>query len=124
MTVSPTKLSDRDVRIAHTLMAALECFKELRHTMPMQYVLTFLLVATNEGRAVGAYAEAAGVSASVMSRHVLDIGPKRRGSRGDTDGFDLVHSRQNPENLREHNVYLTDTGRAVFRRVVRMLELQ
>ena len=46
--------------------------------MPVQYITSFLLVATDEGLTVTDYAKKAGVSKSVMSRHLLDIGGRSR----------------------------------------------
>jgi hypothetical protein len=46
--------------------------------MPAQYIQTFLLVAMEQGLSVRDYAERSDVSASVMSRHLLDIGERNR----------------------------------------------
>jgi hypothetical protein len=40
------------------------CKEAGRHDMPLQYVTTFLLVVTDEGKSVNDYAERAGVSKS------------------------------------------------------------
>jgi DNA-binding MarR family transcriptional regulator len=101
------------------LLTAVECFRELRHTMPMQYILTFLMIALEEGLSVGDYAKKAGVSPSVMSRHVLDLGMRQRNKIG--EGFGLLETRLNLENLREHSVHLTPKGVALFHRVARVL---
>jgi hypothetical protein len=60
------------------MLGALENFRAIRLTMPLQYVISFLLVASDEGKSVSDYAEKAGVSLSVMSRHLLDIGDRIR----------------------------------------------
>jgi hypothetical protein len=39
---------------------------------------TFLVVVLDEGKSVQEYADAAGVSKSVMSRHILDLGDRTR----------------------------------------------
>jgi DNA-binding MarR family transcriptional regulator len=88
--------------------------------MPLQYVTTFLLVALNEGRGVTEYAEMAGVSQSVMSRHLLDIGERDRYME---KGFGLITYRPNPFELRKHEVFLTDKGRALAHEIVRQMSL-
>jgi DNA-binding MarR family transcriptional regulator len=87
--------------------------------MPMQYVVTFLLVSLDQGRSVADYARKLGVSPSVMSRHLLDIGDRNRHM---TEGFGLVTMRKNPENERENQYFLTDKGRAIYQQLVRRLE--
>lgn len=113
------EFTDQERRTGLRLMAALECFKELRHTMPLQYVLAYLLVALDEGKSVGEYAVKAGVSPSVMSRHIMDIGMRNRNMEA---GFELVMTKPNLTNLREHSVWLTDKGRALYHKITRRLE--
>ncbi len=98
------------------LLAALEPFRALRATMPLQYVSAFLMVASEEGLGVGDYAERAGVSVSVMSRHLLDIGDRNRHME---EGFGLVTYRANPMELRKHEYMLTDKGRALAYQLAR-----
>jgi DNA-binding MarR family transcriptional regulator len=82
-------------------------------TMPLQYITAFLMVARAEGKSVTEYAEIAGVSTSVMSRHLLDIGDR---SRTHEPGYGLVTSRPNPTELRRHEIFLTPKGRALAMR--------
>jgi DNA-binding MarR family transcriptional regulator len=96
----------------------LDPFVAIRQTMPLQYVRAFLLVALDEGKGVTEYARVAGVSQSVMSRHILDLGDM---ARDRTPGFGLVASRQDPLNLRRHQVILTDKGRTVAGAIVRAM---
>lgn len=117
--VGSRKLGEGDKRAVKSLLGALEPFKELRGTMPLQYVTAFLLVAQEEGLGVGNYAERAGVSVSVMSRHLLDIGERNRSME---EGFGLVTYRPNPMELRKHEYMLTDKGRALIHRIVRQWE--
>lgn len=109
-----------ELRAAKLTLSALEVFRELRDTMPMQYVTTFLLVALNEGKSVTEYATMAGVSKSVMSRHILDIGERDRYME---EGFGLVTYRPHPMELRRHEVLLTDKGRALLHRLARVFDL-
>jgi DNA-binding MarR family transcriptional regulator len=113
-------LGDEERRHLGRALGALGPFRALRATMPLQYVTTFLLVALNEGRGVTEYAEMAGVSQSVMSRHLLDIGERDRYME---KGFGLITYRPNPFELRKHEVFLTDKGRALAHEIVRQMSL-
>ena len=108
-------LHDTDKDALNSFMSALEAFAELRQTMPLQYVRAFLLVALDEGRGVGDYAELAGVSTSVMSRHLLDIGDRNRHMEA---GFGLVTQRSDPLELRKHQAMLTAKGKALAHKVI------
>lgn len=99
-------------------LAIVDLFAELRQTMPLQYVRAFLLVGTNEGQGVGDYAEKAGVSLSVMSRHLLDIGDRNRHME---EGFGLVTQRPDPLELRKHQAMLTPKGKALAHKISRAL---
>ena len=113
------RLPDEDRAAVKVLAAALEPFRALRATMPLQYVTAFLLVAEEEGLGVGEYASRAGVAVSVMSRHLLDIGDRNRHMEL---GFGLVTYRANPLNLRQHEYMLTDKGRALLHKATRQLK--
>src|SRR5512139_539597 len=115
----PKPFTDHERKLGMTFVAAAECFKDIRHTMPFQYVLTFMMVALDEGKSIGEYAVKSGVSPSVMSRHVLDIGMRQRNME---PGFDLVTTKPNIHNLREHSVWLTDKGRALYHKICRRME--
>lgn len=113
-------ITDAERRTAVAFLRGLDVFTDLRGTIPTQYLRAFILIAMDEGRPVGEYAQKAQVSPSVMSRHVLDLADGSR--RVNEEGLGLVVSKLNPNNRREHVVYLTDKGRAVFGKIVRNLE--
>lgn len=112
-------LTDVNRAAVSDLLGALEAFRTIRITMPLQYVVAFLLVAQEELLGVGDYAERAGVSVSVMSRHLLDIGERNRYQE---KGFGLVGFRSKPLELRKHEYFLTDKGRAVLHQMIRPLK--
>lgn len=120
MANSNTLLPDEERRSASSLLSALEPFRDIRSDMPLQYVTTLLLVATGEGKSVNEYARRAGVSKSVMSRHILDLSIRLRSGE---DGLGLLVSKPSPESLRQHEVYLTPRGRALLFRVLRSWRL-
>jgi DNA-binding MarR family transcriptional regulator len=111
-------LPGEELASVKSLLGALEPFRGLRGTMPLQYVVAFLLVAEEEGLGVGDYARRAGVSMTVMSRHLLDIGERNRHME---KGFGLVTYRANPMELRKHEYVLTDKGRAIVHQLSRQL---
>jgi DNA-binding MarR family transcriptional regulator len=113
------ELSDHDKKKGTALLRAIDAFTEKRIAMPAQYIRTFLLVALEEGKSVGEYAVKSGVSPSVMSRHILDLG---QFTRSREPGLDLVYTKQNLANLREHNVFLTEKGRTLYHKLTRALE--
>lgn len=119
MVVVQKKLDGAEATALKSLLAAIEPFRKLRPTMPLQYVVAFLLVAMEEGLSVGEYAERAGVSISVMSRHLLDIGARNRHME---EGFGLIMSRPHPLELRKNEILLTPKGRALMHQITRQLK--
>lgn len=99
-------------------LAACEPFDNIRHTMPLQYIRAFLLVALEEGLGVNEYAQRSGVSQSVMSRHLLDLGERNRYMKA---GFGLLTQRPDPLELRKQQTFLTDKGRTIAHRIIREL---
>jgi DNA-binding MarR family transcriptional regulator len=116
--VAHSRLSEAEIKAVRNLLAALGPFKEIRSTMPLQYVTAFLQVAGEEGLGVTEYAKRAGVSVTVMSRHLLDIGDRNRNMER---GFGLVEYRANPLELRKHEYKLSDKGRLLLRKIVSSL---
>lgn len=111
-------LSEDEKAYCRALMLALEPFRDLRTTMPLQYVYTFLQVAVDEGKSVTEYAKNAGVSTTVMTRHMLDIGDR---NRAQDDGFGLITADRDPNDLRRHHARVTPIGKALVRRVMNAL---
>lgn len=112
------QLGENETNAARSLLGAIEPFRALRGTMPLQYVHAFLLVAMEEGLSVSEYAKRAGVSLSVMSRHLLDIGERDRYME---EGFGLVTARRNPMELRKSEYFLTPKGKALLHQITREL---
>ena len=86
--------------------------------MPLQYVTAFLLVAMEEGQTVGEYARRLGISASLMTRHLSDLGDTNRYHDA---GFGLVEHYDDPKDKRYRYVRLTPKGRGVVGQIVRAL---
>jgi DNA-binding MarR family transcriptional regulator len=108
-------------RVLNTQVLAADPFRDLSATFTLQMYYAFIMVAADEGKSIGEYAQRAGVSTAVMSRHVLDLSVRRRTGEA---GFGLLITRPNPVEMRQHQVFLTATGRALAHKVVRALNLR
>ena len=114
-------MPDADKRAASLArQLALLFIGEARRGIPLGHIETFLLVAADEGRSVGEYAQMADVSKSVMSRQMLDIGDA---TRSHEPGLGWVTARIDPMERRKHEVILTPVGRVLARRVRELLDL-
>jgi hypothetical protein len=103
-------ISDDDKAALSNLEAALRPFFKLRPTMPMQYVTAFLLVAHKEGQTVRELAKRAGISVSLMSRHLADLSEVNRYRE---PGFNLVVGTDDPMDRRTSRQRLTVSGHRV-----------
>lgn len=112
-------LSEEERAAARALRIALQNFTALRPTMPLQYVMTFLLVAEMEGKGVSEYAEINGVSQTVMTRHLLDIGDRNRARE---EGFGLVTQERDKNDLRRHHARITPRGKAIMHKILQALK--
>lgn len=102
------------------LYLALKEFVALRPTMPLQYVMTYLLIATEEGKGVVEYSKMNNVSPTVMTRHILDIGDRNRER---AEGFGLVTQERDVNDLRRHHARITPKGKALAHRIMQALKM-
>jgi DNA-binding MarR family transcriptional regulator len=89
---------------------ALKPFRAVREAMPLQYVVAFLLVATEENQNVTEYAKRAGVSQSLMTRHLSDLGEVNRYHEA---GFGLVEAYDDMMDRRNRLIRLSTKGKHV-----------
>lgn len=106
----PKALPADQVSELKTIFEALKPFRSLRDTMPLQYLTSFLLVATDEHKNVTTYAERAKTSQSLMTRHLADLGNVNRYHE---EGFGLVELYEDLMDRRNKLVRLTAKGRGV-----------
>ncbi|CAO3372153.1 winged helix-turn-helix DNA-binding protein [Azospirillum brasilense] len=92
-----------------TVVHVLEAFRKLDPDLPIQYALSFMTIAQNEGISIGELAERLGIAQSSASRNVAAL--SRWHSFGKA-GLDLVQAQEDPRERRRKIVTLTDTGRA------------
>lgn len=108
--LSPRKRA-QVVRLANAIGVLLS----VHPTMPLQLAMTFLAVAADEGLTVTALATKRGVGTSIMSRHLQDLGSVNRHKK---PGLGLVITVQREHgDRREYQVFLTEHGTAVLRRM-------
>ena len=112
-------LTADEVAAARALMLALEPFRQIRTTMPLQYLYTFCLVCTEEGLGVTEYAQKAEVPVTVMTRHLLDIGDRNRNKEA---GFGLITQERDLHDLRRHHARVTPTGKTTLGKILRALK--
>lgn len=103
---------------ARGLLLAVTHMLALRSQMPLRCLQAFLAVAVVPGRSVGYYANRCGLSMSTMSRNLLDLGERDRS--GDP-GLELVWSRDNPNEHRERQYFLTQQGRELLHKILNEL---
>ncbi|MFL6834592.1 MAG: hypothetical protein ACJ8F0_18580 [Xanthobacteraceae bacterium] len=86
--------------------------------MPVHMVSAFIRVAIKEGKSVQELTKDAGVVQSVMSRCLLDLGPR---DRSGGPGLGLVEHKLSPMNFKEREIMLTRKGVALARKIAGML---
>jgi DNA-binding MarR family transcriptional regulator len=103
------------------LYMALKPFFDLDHpVLPAAYIRAALLVAIDEGQTVSEYAEEAGITPTVMTRNLLDIGELNRQR---APGLGLVKQERDIMDLRKHRAKVTPKGATLMRDVLRALRL-
>jgi DNA-binding MarR family transcriptional regulator len=105
--------------ILKATLATIDPFTNIRSTMPVQYIVAFLLVAIDEGQSVTEYARRAGINPSLMTRHLSDIGEV---NRDHDEGFGLVELETDLMDRRFKKVKLSVKGRGVVAKIVRALK--
>jgi len=103
-----------DKRVVQTLLWALKPLSNLRRSIPLPYAITFLTVALEEGKPVGAYARELDFNRYVMSRYMQCIGDK---ARNGSTGLGLVTIKRTKGYPSRTEVFLTEKGRAVAAQV-------
>ena len=114
-------LTEAEQRGATLMFHLLKEFLRERQTMPISNAYAFLLVAQEEGLSVQEYAKRADMGQTSMTRLLFDIGSH---TRTRDPGLGLVMQRSDPNDLRRHQTFLTDKGRALIRRINSLLKLK
>jgi hypothetical protein len=112
----PIELGNK--RDFQSLLWALKPLINLRGTIPLPFVTTFLFVALDEGKGVDTYARAVGMHRSAMSRNLHAIGDR---ARNGGPGLGLVTVDSHPTAPGRSQVHLTTKGRLVAKEVLQQL---
>ena len=110
---------DDEKAVLVSLLKALKPFRELDSTMPLQYVTAFLQVAVKEGQTVSEYARILGLSQSLTTRHLADIG---KTNRYHEDGYDLIEAKNDPMDRRTKRNQLTANGQRLVGQILGALK--
>jgi len=112
----PIKQSDK--RDIQALLRGLKPLINLRGSIPLPYVTTFLMVALDEGKGVNAYARAIGMHRAAMSRYLRDIGDR---ARNGGPGLGLVKVESRPDYPRRSQFHLTAKGRSIAKDIFQQM---
>lgn len=88
--------------------------------MTGQNILAFLRVGMEEGKGVTEYADEAGVFKTVMTRHLLDLGPR---DRHGGEGLNLIYQARDAQDLRVNRAWITQKGAKMFDTALASLKL-
>ena len=110
MSPSKTGITPEQRQTIKAMNIAVEPFRKIRETIPLQYVTAFWLVAAEEGLNVTEYAKRAGISQSLMTRHLSDLGAVNRYHE---EGFGLVEAYEDLMDRRNRLMRLTTKGQGV-----------
>jgi DNA-binding MarR family transcriptional regulator len=96
----------------------LDDLRKLKGNLSVHHAMALLRVALGQGKSVAELTKEAGVPQSVMSRHLLDLGPM---DRNRDPGMGLIEYRLSKTNLLVHEVILTRKGLAKMKQLVSWL---
>lgn len=90
------------------LVRVLEALRTLDPDLPIQYALSFLTIAQNEGLSIRDLSERLGIAQSSASRNVAALSKWHSFGKA---GHDLVQAEEDPRERRRKIITLTDRGR-------------
>lgn len=90
------------------LVRVLEALRTLDPDLPIQYALSFLTIAQNEGLSIRELSERLGIAQSSASRNVAALSKWHSFGKA---GHDLVQAEEDPRERRRKIITLTDRGR-------------
>ena len=92
------------------LVRVLEALRTLDPDLPIQYALSFLTIAQNEGLSIRDLSERLGIAQSSASRNVAALSKWHSFGKA---GHDLVQAEEDPRERRRKIITLTDRGRGL-----------
>lgn len=101
-----------------TLIRVLEAFRTLDPDLPIQYALSFLTLAQNEGLSMGELAQRLAIAQSSASRNIAALSEWHSFGK---PGLGLVEAREDPRERRRKLVSLTAKGHAFLHRLTALM---
>ena len=114
----PAEGSDSADMALSTLIRVLEEFRTLDPDLPIQYALSFLTLAQNEGLSMGELAQRLAIAQSSASRNIAALSDWHSFGK---PGLGLVEAREDPRERRRKLVSLTGKGRAFLHRLTALM---
>jgi hypothetical protein len=109
------EMNEEEKKFIKNFASALEDFTKHRPNMPVHHVAMLLKLALDEGKSQKYYSINWKTPPATVSRIMLDFGKRMRHGE---PGMGLIDERISAHSLREHEVYLSDTGKALLRKVI------
>ncbi|QJE74619.1 winged helix DNA-binding protein [Aerophototrophica crusticola] len=100
------------------IVRVVEAFRALDPDLPIQYALSFLTIAQNEGLSIRDLSERLGIAQSSASRNVAALSKWHSFGKA---GHDLVQAEEDPRERRRKVITLTPQGRDLARRLTDLL---
>jgi hypothetical protein len=107
---------------ARRLLLAIKPLADVRSPMPLSYLKTFLLVASEEGRGVSEIARDFGIAHErrrIMTRFIQNLTKKPRKLHR---GLDLLEVRAHPTIKRKKAIFLSTKGRNLLSKMLQPFE--
>lgn len=111
----------KDAVTIEKLSRVIDHFRLVDSKMPTSYVAAFLAVTMKPGNGPTEYARMCGTIQPIISRILLEIGPKAR--RGEGLGLGLVDRVVHETSLRNQRYFLTAKGKHLLASVLRTMSL-
>lgn len=120
MAVNPT-IAGWHPETLDPLVRVLEALRTLDPDLPIQYALSFLTIAQNEGLSIRDLSERLGIAQSSASRNVAALSKWHSFGKA---GHDLVQAEEDPRERRRKIITLTDSGRALAAQLSALIQPQ
>lgn len=108
MAATPVTIADWHPDHLDPLVRVLEALRILDPDLPIQYALSFLTIAQNEGLSIRDLSERLGIAQSSASRNVAALSKWHSFGK---EGHDLVQAEEDPRERRRKIITLTEKGR-------------
>jgi len=111
--------SELDPFPVNRMVSYLDVFREVNDIIPLQVIITFLVVAANPGISMTKVSDVIGRSMSTTSRHLLDLGDLNRFRK---PGYRLINVVKDPDDRRRNNYYVNGRGSQLIRKAMKKFQ--